>query len=95
MPNSRSVTALLLVLVGALGVSMGIALSQPARADSPRTPVCTWSIPNAPVTVASEKALIQENDALQAWMASQTAAGRADFILVPSRLSGHASLCAW
>lgn len=71
------------------------AITRPAHADSPRSPVCTWTIPDSPVTVASEKALIQENTALQAWMASQTMSGATQFILVPSRLDGHASLCAW
>ena len=71
------------------------AITRPAHADTPRTPVCVWRVPGAPVSVSSEKTLDQQNAAVQAWMASQTAEGRVQFMLVPSTLPGRDSICAW
>lgn len=81
------VFGLSLLLVSALGVSVGLALSTPAQAQTQasRTAVCQ------PKFGVGASAI---NESLQTWMNEQLTAGRTQFVTVP--LAGTLStVCAW
>ena len=76
--------------------ALGALHSTRAVAQTARTATCIWQVPGAWKIIDSEKGAGLANDALQAWMTSQLAAGATGFLLVPmSGSTQHRSICAY
>jgi hypothetical protein len=75
---------------------LGALHSTRAVAQTARTATCVWHVPGAWKTIDSEKGAGLANDALQAWMTSQLAAGATGFVVVPMPgPTSNRSICAY
>jgi hypothetical protein len=90
----KPLTASVFVLLAlGLGVFVGLAASRPALAEAPLAPrsaVCSENVRHSSNTPV-EKA----NSELERWMNEQLAAGKTQFVYVPTYAGSMASLCAW
>ena len=102
MSNARFFSAIALTAVVTGTLVAGLTLSSPARADEPKTAICTGVIePAQEGTGTWAKMLPGYTAPIEAWMTARLAEGRTQFTLAPlampiaSGTGRQLALCAW